>query len=156
MAKPRKDDHFIKKPIYPGGLKAMRLFISQNLKYPPSALKKGIEGSVYLKYGIDYKGKVTETKILQGLGHGCDEEAERVVRLFTFEVAKNPRKLKVAFHKTIRIHFRNSAKKKAVQKPQAKKAKTNSPMVYTVTTKKTTDPQAPSVPKKSYTYTIKY
>ena len=132
MARPKKDDHFIKKPIYPGGLKAMRQLIKSNLKYPKDALTQKVEGSVYLRYGIDHTGKVSEVKILQSLGHGCDEEAERIVKLFLFEVPKIPRKLKVAFHKNIRIHFKLPKEKPAL-KP--KKQQTNS-INYTITSDK--------------------
>jgi protein TonB len=45
-------------------------------------------------------------KVISGLGHGCDEEAERLVRLFKFQVPKSPRKLKVKFTKNIKIHFK--------------------------------------------------
>jgi len=67
MQKERKDKHFIKKPIYPGGLKAMRALIRKELKYPKEALESKIEGTVYLRYNIDYKGKVTSSKILSGI-----------------------------------------------------------------------------------------
>ena len=151
MARPKKDDHFIKKPIYPGGLKAMRQLINSNLKYPKSALSEKVEGSVYLRYGIDHIGKVSEVKILQSLGHGCDEEAERIVKMFLFEVPKIPRKMKVAFHKNIRIHFK-LPKVKSTPKPQKQAV---SSFNYTITTDKP-KVKAPSPTKTSYTYTIKY
>ena len=106
MQKERKDKHFIKKPIYPGGLKAMRELIHKELNYPEEALASKIEGTVYLRYEIDYKGKVISSKILSGMGYGCDEEAQRIVSKFKFEVPKGPKKLKVKFHKTIKIKFR--------------------------------------------------
>ena len=43
--------------------------------------------------------------MLQGLGHGCDEEACRVVRLLKFDVPKN-RNLKVTFHQKLRVQFK--------------------------------------------------
>ncbi len=107
-----KDKHFLKQPVYIGGQKAMNTFIKKMLKYPKAALKEKIEGSVYLRYGIDYKGSVKETKIISSLGFGCDEEAVRVVKLFQFEIPDIPRKLRVVFHKNIRIHFKLPKKKK--------------------------------------------
>ncbi len=105
MKKERKEDHFIKKPLFPGGLKEMRRLISKNLKYPKEALKHQIEGTVIIKYEIDYRGSVKNTKIISGIGYGCDEEAIRIIKLLKFQVPKNPRKLKIKFHKTTRIHF---------------------------------------------------
>lgn len=149
MHKQRKDDHFVKKPIYPGGLKAMRQLIKDNLRYPAAALAEKVEGRVYLRYGIDYQGNVSEVKILQSLGHGCDEEAIRIVKLFKFKVPKVPRKMKVAFHKTLRINFK-LPKKKAAPEPAKQDTTTYS---YTITTKKL-EPKAPSTSNSSYTYTI--
>jgi protein TonB len=104
--KHRKDEQFIKKPIYIGGMKAMREFISKNIKYPPEALKNKIEGSVHLSYEIDYKGNVIKSTVISGLGYGCDEESKRLVGLLKFEIPKNPRKLKVKFTKKLKINFK--------------------------------------------------
>lgn len=108
-----KDKHFLKKPIYEGGPQAMKEFVAKNLKYPKNALENKIEGVVVVRYSIDKDGKVIKTKVKTGLGYGCDEEAQRVVRLLRFTVPKN-RKLKVVFHKTIHIRF--SLPKKTTKK----------------------------------------
>ena len=105
MHKKTKDKHFIKKPVYKGGIKAMRAFISQALNYPDQALKAQVEGTVYLKYSIDYRGKVLDAKVISSLGYGCDEEAIRLVKLLTFKVAKI-KKGKILFHKSLQIHFK--------------------------------------------------
>ncbi len=103
MKKKRKDRHFIKKPTYPGGPKALKAFVSAHLKYPEKARQKNVEGTVTLRYTIDHRGKVVDVQVIAGLGHGCDEEAIRVVKMLRFDVPKNP--LRVLFHKTIHIHF---------------------------------------------------
>ena len=112
MQKEKKDKHFIKKPVYEGGIHAMRKFIKDNLQYPPIALEKKIEGTVYLKYVLNYRGEVITTKVISSLGYGCDEEAERLVHLFQFKAPKN-RRFKVKFHKKIQIHFRLAEQKLA-------------------------------------------
>lgn len=149
MTKPKKKIHFIKKPIYIGGLTAMRQLIKENMKYPKLAIEQKIEGSVYLRYDIDYKGSVSEVKILQGLTHGCNEEAERIVRLFKFKVPKIPRRHKVAFHKTIRIHFKLPKTQTVSPKPKQE----SSPYRYAIVPNKPAT-EAPSKQKGSYTYTI--
>ncbi len=106
MKKEKKEDTFIKHPYYAGGNKAMNELIYSNLKYPKDAAKNKIEGLVIIKYDINHIGHVIDAKIVKGLGYGCDEESLRVVKLLTFEVPKNPRKLKVTFHKDIHIHFK--------------------------------------------------
>lgn len=105
MHKERKGKHFIKNPFYEGGLKAMREFIFKNKKYPKEALGEKIEGTVVIKYTINYKGKVIDARVVKSLGYGCDEEAQRVVKLLKFEAPKN-RGMKVKFFKNIQIHFR--------------------------------------------------
>ena len=104
MKKERTDKHFIKKPIYEGGIKALRLFIKSNMKYPEAARANKIEGTVVLKYTINCKGELIETKIMKGLGHGCDEEAIRLTKLLKFKIPKT-RKIKIQFLKSIQIHF---------------------------------------------------
>ena len=89
----------------------MRAFIGENLKYPHAARAAGIEGTVRLRIDISHQGKVTASKVLSSLGHGCDEEAIRVVELLRFEIPKL-RKLRAVFHKTINIHFRLAANEK--------------------------------------------
>ncbi|MEM6967082.1 MAG: energy transducer TonB [Bacteroidota bacterium] len=116
MQKERKGKHFIKKPIYEGGLKAMRAFIQQHKTYPKAALENKIEGTVYLKYTIDYQGKVIATKVIKSLGYGCDEEAVRVVQLLKFKVPKN-RGVRVKFGKDIQIHFRLPKEEKLSPQP---------------------------------------
>ena len=145
MQKERKDKHFIKKPIYPGGRDALKKFIGANLKYPKEALENKVEGTVSLKYTIDYKGKVVESHVISGLGHGCDEEALRLANLLRFEVPKSGRKVRVHFHKDLHIHFRLPRKKpqKTLQmsyqytqtssKSKSGKAKSDSGYGYTIT-----------------------
>lgn len=107
MKKEKKDKHFIKKPIYPGGKEAMRAFIKKEMRYPEEAMRNRIEGVVRVRYTVNYNGKIVNTKVIVHLGHGCDEEAERLVRLLRFSVPKN-RNLKPLFHKTININFKLS------------------------------------------------
>lgn len=159
MRKKASDKHFIKKPAYIGGLKAMREFIAKEMKYPESALENKIEGTVYLKYEVDYKGAVVSSRILSHLGYGCDEEAQRIVSKLTFYVGKNPRKLKIKFNKSIKINFRLPKKKmvKAPTKPILKiqnVSKNVEKIVYTIISP---PKEAEKKPKTGgYSYTIKY
>ena len=139
MKKERNPNSFIKKPIYDGGMKALRAFIAQNKKYPKAALENKIEGTVYVKYTIDYKGKVVATKIVKSLGNGCDEESIRLVKMLKFRVPKN-RGIKVKFYKNIQIHFRLPK-----EKEKTKVVTPSTSYVYTIT----------SSPKKEATITEK-
>lgn len=100
-----KDKKFIALPQYPGGNAALRKFIDENLKYPNEALEKQIEGTVYLSYTVSNDGNVEDIRATKGIGHGCDEEAIRVISLLRYEVARN-RGLKVRSTMKTRINFR--------------------------------------------------
>ena len=143
MRKERKKESFIHKPVYPGGLKAMREFIRKHMRYPSEAIEAKIEGAVLVKYEVNFKGKVTKTEIGSGLGYGCDEEAARLVKMFKFQVGKNPRRLKVKFHKSIRINFK-------LPKPKPKPTTKNVQVNYTITKSK----QKPDNSSSTYNYTI--
>ncbi len=152
MAKERKDNSFIKKPVYPGGNGAYRKFIKDNLRYPKEAKEKKIEGVVFLKYTIDHKGSVTEVQVVKGIGHGCDKEAKRIIKLLKFEIPKGPRKLRVTFHKKTQITFRlPKVKTKPKPKTPAPTTKQKVRLVYQYKPAET----KPNTKKKSYGYTIK-
>ncbi len=148
----RKPNSFLNKPIYEGGIKAMRELIKANLKYPKEAIQEKVEGSVKIRYDIDYKGNVIKTKVIKGLGHGCDEEAQRLVRLFKFKIDKT-RKVRVIFHKNIQINFKLP---KAKPKPAKSPSKPNMSIQYKVTQKPTanTPREAKKEGGSSYSYTI--
>lgn len=150
MDKETRDKRFIRKPQFPGGDKAYRKFIYSNLKYPQVALDNKIEGLVIVRYEVNHKGAVTTAKVISSIGHGCDEEALRIVKLFKFEIPKGPRKLKVIFHKTVRIRFQLPKEKEEGKA----KPKTNQ-IQYTITTTKKQDPKKSSK-SSSYSYTVTY
>jgi len=120
MSQERKKNKFIKSPAFRGGMKALRAFVSNSLKYPKDALENKVEGTVHLRYSIDRSGKTFNIKVVKGIGHGCNEEAQRIVSLFTFDMPKN-RAGKLIFHKTLQIHFRlpkeSEAKKVEIKSP---------------------------------------
>ena len=148
MTKERKDNQFIKKPFYPGGNKAFKDFILKQLQYPQEAIDNKIEGTVVVKYDVDYKGNVIEANILKSIGHGCDEEAVRIIKLLKFEIPKGPRKLRVLFHKQTKIHFRIPIKK------QPKETVENSVKLSSQIKAAPILKDKKIVAKKSYTYTI--
>ncbi len=105
MKKERKDKDFVKEPYLEGGRAALDAFVKKELRYPKEALAAKIEGTVSVRYTVDYKGNVTEASIISPLGHGCDEEALRVVKSLKFKVP-NDGKIKSKFTRKLHIHFR--------------------------------------------------
>lgn len=67
-------------PEFPGGQNALNKYLSENIKYPQMAKESGIQGRVFVTFVVEKDGRVTDVRILRGIGGGCDEEAIRVVQ----------------------------------------------------------------------------
>ncbi|MBN8823553.1 MULTISPECIES: energy transducer TonB [unclassified Spirosoma] len=67
-------------PEYPGGMEALRSFLSKNLNYPRAAASAGVSGRVYVSFVVNTDGSLAELQVLKGIGFGCDEEAIRVMQ----------------------------------------------------------------------------
>lgn len=67
-------------PSFPGGDAARMKFLQENIKYPQMARESGIQGTVYVTFVVEPNGKVSDVRVLRGIGGGCDEEAVRVIQ----------------------------------------------------------------------------
>jgi len=67
-------------PGYPGGDEARLKYLRDNIKYPEMAKESGIQGTVYVTFVVEKDGRISNVKILRGIGGGCDEEAMRVIK----------------------------------------------------------------------------
>ncbi|GAB4017329.1 energy transducer TonB [Spirosoma koreense] len=79
----KPDEPFVsveQQPEYPGGVEALRTFLSNNLKYPRAAASAGVSGRVYVSFIVNADGSLTDIQVLKGIGFGCDEEAVRVMQ----------------------------------------------------------------------------
>lgn len=141
---------FVHQPQYKGGPKELTKFIYSQLRYPTEAFQSGIEGTVFIEYDIDYQGNVVATRVLKGIGHGCDEEAARVVKLLKFDVERN-RGIHVLFHQKVKVLFK---------RPKPVKQPTSSPSApmqvsYTITPATPAKPAEPAKPESvTYQYTV--
>jgi TonB family protein len=72
-----------KLPVFPGGEMAQSRFLAANIVYPQIAKENGIQGTIYISFNVEINGKISDIKILKGIGGECDKEALRVVRLMT-------------------------------------------------------------------------
>lgn len=59
----------------------MRDFVAKNLKYPEDAVKKGIQGTVYVQFIVEKDGSVSNVKVLRGASPELNKEAIRVTSL---------------------------------------------------------------------------
>jgi periplasmic protein TonB len=67
-------------PSFPGGDYARVDYLQETLNYPTLALKRGIEGRVFVTFIIEKNGSISHVRVLRGIGGGCDEEAVRVIQ----------------------------------------------------------------------------
>lgn len=63
-----------------GGMQAFYKFVGEKIKYPAQARRMGIEGRVFVEFVINKDGSLSDVKAIKGIGAGCDEEAERIIR----------------------------------------------------------------------------
>ncbi len=76
------------KPEPAAGLEDFLSYMADNLTYPEKAKKAGIQGKVFVDFIVDSNGDINNVKTVKGLGHGLDEEAERVIA--NYEKKWNP------------------------------------------------------------------
>jgi protein TonB len=69
------------KPEYPGGNATMANFTKNNLRYPKAAIKKKIQGVVYVQFIVGPDGSISDVTTIRGISRECDMEAERLVMM---------------------------------------------------------------------------
>lgn len=69
-----------RQPEFAGGEKALLNYVQKNQRYPKKAKRVGIQGVVRTQFFINENGTITEPKVIEGIGYGCDEEALRLIR----------------------------------------------------------------------------
>jgi TonB family protein len=72
---------FEEQPSYQGGYEAMLKTIRLNMKFPASARRNGVDGTVLVSFIVTKEGGVEDVKVARGLNRDCDLEAVRVVQL---------------------------------------------------------------------------
>jgi TonB family protein len=66
-------------PQFKGGLERFGRFLSNNIKYPDDALRRGIEGTVILSFVVEKDGTLTDIKVSKSVIPVIDNEAVRVL-----------------------------------------------------------------------------
>lgn len=61
--------------------KRMLEFLYSNLTYPKKARKKGIEGTVVIRFLVRKTGEIADATIVREIGGGCGKEALRIVNM---------------------------------------------------------------------------
>ena len=114
---PKRDNIMFSCPEpIPAGFDTIDNFLSKNIHYPQSAIKKSVEGRVIISFWINKKGGTFGHKILKSINYDLDQEALRVCRLIKFkEPAYNSKGKAVYSYITLPFNFkldREKVKKK--------------------------------------------
>jgi TonB family protein len=67
-------------PKFPGGMEAWRMHLSKNLRYPQTAIDKGIQGEAHVSFKVNVFGNLSEFEIVKDPGAGLGEEAVRLLK----------------------------------------------------------------------------
>lgn len=71
----------VPEPILSNPKMKLAEFIAANIIYPEAAIKQNVSGIVKLTFIIETHGKISNLKIENSVGAGCNEEAIRILRL---------------------------------------------------------------------------
>ena len=66
---------------FPGGDKALKSFLSNNLIYPKKAIRKGIQGTVIVEFVVEKDGSISKIMVKKSVYSELDAEAVRVISL---------------------------------------------------------------------------
>ena len=85
-----RDNQLKVKPkiVFDKGINSLSHFIQRNLKYPPNTLQLNLKGTVTLQFIVEPTGRITNIKLLKGLGGGATAETERLLKLLTWQAAE--------------------------------------------------------------------
>ena len=68
-------------PEYPGGMVEFMKWLTKNLKYPPSAQSRKVQGRVVVSFIVNKDGTISDAKVVKPVDPQLDREAMRVVRM---------------------------------------------------------------------------
>ena len=66
-------------PQFPGGTEALKLYISNNLKYPVDAINRKVQGIVILNFVVEKDGSIRRIIITKAVDPVLDFEAVRII-----------------------------------------------------------------------------
>jgi len=68
-------------PEFPGGAVEFMKWLTRNLRYPPSAQQRGIQGKVVTQFIVNKDGTVSDIEVVKSVEASLDREALRVLRM---------------------------------------------------------------------------
>lgn len=90
-------------PKFPQG--TAKDWIVKNIKYPAQAMKKGLQGKVYIQFIIEKDGSLSNIKIVRGIDPTLDNEAVRVIKSMPKWIPGKQRGLMVRVSYVLPVNF---------------------------------------------------
>lgn len=66
-------------PLFNGGQQAMIKWLCKHIRYPTSARRDGIQGTVSVSFVVNTFGKVVDVRLVKGIRADCDNEVTRII-----------------------------------------------------------------------------
>lgn len=85
---------------FPGGMSALKKYLTDKLQYPEKAKEMGISGKVFIQFVVSKEGEVNNVKLKRGLSGcpECDTEAIRLIKSMPkWKPAKNNGKIVASY-----------------------------------------------------------
>lgn len=73
-----------------GGWEKFQNYLRKNARLPETARQNNISGSVRLTFRLDPNNQPIDIQIIRSLGFGCDEEAIRLVKAYSWQRGSDP------------------------------------------------------------------
>ena len=93
-------------PEFPGGMPALMKYLQQNLQYPTSCIKEGIQGCVIVQFVINKDGSVCEANVMKPVHPQLDAEAIRVINAMPNWIPGKQKGERVRVRYTLPVSFR--------------------------------------------------
>ena len=77
----REDTDQYPRPVFSSLDLNLSHFISTHLTYPEAAFRANVSGTVHLRFVVEPSGRISNIRVIEGVGGGCTEEAIRVVKM---------------------------------------------------------------------------
>lgn len=74
--------YFPQNPKFPGGDGEMWKWIKKNIEYPGEAMKKNLQGKVFVKFLVEQDGTISTPVVMKGQHEILNKEAVRVIMTF--------------------------------------------------------------------------
>lgn len=72
-------------PLIPGGMNGLPAFIAREMRYPPEAFRRSLEGTVKLEFVVEASGSISNMHVIEELGGGCVDEAIRLMHRISWK-----------------------------------------------------------------------